>query len=71
MLYNGNRPGALGMLEGERSQEFVARRFNVARSTITRLVQRVSVTGNLADRLRSGAPRVTSVTQDNFIRQRH
>ena len=59
------------MLECGRSQDNVARRFNVSRSTITRLVHRVIVTGGLSDRPRPGAPRVTSVRQDNFIRQRH
>lgn len=70
-LSNEDRARALGMLESGRSQDYVARRFNVARSTVVRLVQRVNVTGSLADRPRSGAPRVTSVRQDNFIRQRH
>ena len=59
------------MLECGRTQDQVARRFNVSRSTIARLVQRVRATGTFADRPRSGAPRVTSVRQDNYIRQRH
>ena len=70
-LNNEDRARALGMLECGRSQDYVARRFNVSRSTITRLVHRVNVTGSLSDRSRPGAPRVTSVQQDNFIRQRH
>jgi len=51
----------------------VARRFNVADSTITRLVTRVNATGTTADRPCPcpGQPRVTSVRQDNYIRQRH
>ena len=59
------------MLECGRTQEQVARRLNVSRSTIRRLVRRVRVTGTFADRPRSGRPRVTSVRQDNFIRQHH
>ena len=43
----------------------------MSRSTITRLVQRVNATGSLSDRPRPGAPRVTSVRQDNFLRLRH
>ena len=57
------------MLECRRTQEQVVRRFNVLRSTIRRLVRRVTVTGTFADRPRSGRPRVTSVRQDNFIRR--
>ena len=70
-LNNEDRARALGKLECGRSQDYVARRFNVSRSTITWLVHRVNVTGSLSDRSRPGAPRVTSVRQDNFIRQRH
>lgn len=70
-LSNENRARALAMLECGRTQDFVARRFNVSRRTITRLVHRVNTTGSLLDRPRSGAPRVTSVRQDNYLRQRH
>ena len=70
-LSNEERARALGMLESGRSQDFVARRFNAARSTVIRLINCVNVTGSLSERPRSGAPRVTSVRQDNFIRQRH
>ena len=70
-LNNENRTRALGMLECGISQNDVAGRFGVSRSTITRLVQRVNTTGSLSDRPRSGAPRVTSVRQDVFIRQRY
>ena len=59
----------LAMLECDLSQDHVARRFNVARSTIVRLARRV--TGRAADRLRSGALRVTSVMRDNFIHHCH
>ena len=70
-LNNEDRARALGMLESGRTQDYVARHFNVSRRTVTRLVQRVNATGSLADRPRSGAPRVTSVRQDVYIRQRH
>ena len=61
----------LGLLAGGVSQNVVAGQYNVSRSTISRLVQRVNVTGTVDDRPRSGAPRVTSIRQDNLIRQRH
>lgn len=70
-LNNEERARALAMLECGLSENEVANRFNCSRSTVTRLVQRVRVTGTLADRPRSGAPRVTTRRQDNFIRQRH
>ena len=59
------------MLECGCTENQVAQRFNVSHSTISRLVQRVRVTGTFADRPRSGAPRVTTVRRDNYIRQRH
>ena len=66
LLNNENRARALRMLECGISQNDVARRFSVSRSTIARLVQRVNTTGSLSDRPRSGAPRVMSVRQDVF-----
>ncbi|MES9991864.1 MAG: helix-turn-helix domain-containing protein, partial [Candidatus Thiodiazotropha sp.] len=70
-LNNEDRARALGMLESGQSQDYVARRFNVSRSKIVQLVRRVNATGSLSDRPRPGAPRVTSVLQDNFIRVCH
>ena len=61
----------MGLLAAGISQNVVAGCYNVSESTISRLMQRVNVTGTAEDRPRSGAPRVTSVRQDNFIRQRH
>ena len=61
----------LGLLQAGFSQAAVARRFNVARSTVVRLVRRFGATGSAADSPRSGAPRVTSRRQDNYIRVRH
>jgi len=62
---------ALGLLAGGATQTEVARRFNVADLMITKLVTRINATGTTADRPRPGQPRVTSVCQDNYIRQRH
>ena len=65
------RNQALGMLRAGVSQAAVSRQFNVSRSTISRLVERVQVTGTANDRPRSGTPRLTSIRQNNCIRQRH
>jgi len=70
-LNSEERAQVLAMLECGRTQEQVARRFNVSRSTIVRLIRRVRDTGTSIDRPRSGRPRVTSIRQDNYIRQRH
>ena len=67
-MHNGTK---LGLLAGGATQTEVARRFNVADSTITRLVTRVNATETTAERPRPGQPRVTSVRQDHYIRQRH
>lgn len=70
-LNAADRASALAMLECGRTQEQVARRFNVSRSTIVRLCRRVRVTGSFQDTHRTGRPRVTSGRQDVYIRQRH
>ena len=70
-LNSEERACVLAMLECGRTQEQVARRFNVSRSTFRPLVRRVRVKGTFADRPRSRRPRVTSVRQYNFKRQRH
>ena len=51
------------LMQGQRQQQ-VANHFGVNVSTIERLVRRLRETGHLADRPRSGRPRVTS-RQDN------
>lgn len=61
----------IGLLQGNVSQRRIARRFNVHPSTISRLNHRYLTTGTVKDRPRSGAPRVTTRRQDNWIRQRH
>ena len=70
-LSSEERAQVLAMLECGRTQEQVSRRFNVSRSTIVRIIRRKRTTGTHADRPRSGRPRVTSIRQDNYIRQRH
>ena len=70
-LNSEERARVLAMLECGRTQDQVARRLNVLRSAIRCLVRHVRVTGTFASRPHLGRPRVTSVRQDNFIRQRH
>ena len=58
------------LMQGQRQQQ-VARHFGVHVSTIERLVRRLRETGRVADRPRSGRPRVTSQRQDRAIRLAH
>ena len=57
-------------MQGQRQQQ-VARHFSVHVSSIERLVQRLREIGRVADRPRSGLPRVTSQRQDRAIRLAH
>ena len=58
------------LMQGQRQQQ-VANHFGVNVSTIERLVRSLRETGHLADRPRSGRPRVTSRRQDRTIRLAH
>ena len=58
------------LMQGQRQQQ-VANHFGVNVTTIERLVRRLRETGHLADRPRSGRPRVTSRLQDRTIRLAH
>ena len=58
------------LMQGQRQQQ-VARHFGVHVSTIERLVRRLREIGRVADRPRSGRPRVTSQRQDRLIRLAH
>ena len=58
------------LMQGQRQQQ-VANHFGVNVSTIERLVRLLRETGHLADRPRSGRPRVTSQRQDRTIRLAH
>ena len=58
------------LMQGQRQQQ-VARHFGVHVSTIERLVRRLRETERVADRPRSGRPRVTSLRQDRDIRLAH
>ena len=65
------RARGLAMLECGRTEKQTARRFHVSRSTLTRLIRRVGVTGTFADRSCSVIPSITTVRQDNYIRPLH
>ena len=58
------------LMQGQRQQQ-VTNHFGVNVSTIERLVRRLRETGHLADRPRSGRPRLTSRRQDRTIRLAH
>ena len=45
--------------------------FNVHKSKIHRLLQRLTQSGSVSDRRRSGRPRITSATEDRRIRTTH
>ena len=58
------------LMQGQRQQQ-VARHFGVHVSTIERLVRCLRETGRVANRPRSGRPRVTSQRHDRAIRLAH
>ena len=58
------------LMQGQRQQQ-VARHFGVHVSITERLVQRLREIGPVADRPRSGRPRVTSQRQDRAIHLAH
>ena len=61
-----------GMLNAGMSGTVVSQHFGCTRKTIERLRKRFRVTGNqLADRPRSGRPRVTTATDDRYIVLQH
>ena len=70
-LTDVQRGRAIALLMQDQRQKQVANHFGVNVSTIERLVRRLRETGHLADRPRSGRPRVTSRRQDRTIRLAH
>uniref|UniRef100_A0A673WVV0 Tc1-like transposase DDE domain-containing protein n=1 Tax=Salmo trutta TaxID=8032 RepID=A0A673WVV0_SALTR len=65
------RERALGMPQGGMRTADVARAINCNVRTVRRLRQRNMETGRIADRPRSGRPRVTTPAQDRYIRTSH
>lgn len=70
-LTQDQRQAAVQMLLRGTSQAVIARNFQVSKSTITRLYQRLRQTGTTNDRPRSGRPRVTTRRQDRYMRLTH
>ena len=70
-LNNGERNQAIGMLNVGMSETVVWRHFDCTRKTIERLRRRFRVTGNVADRIRSGRPHVTTAADDRYIVLQH
>ena len=70
-LTDVQRGRAIALLKQGQRQQQVANHFGVNVPTIERLVRRLSETGHLADRPRSGRPRVTSRRQDRTIGLAH
>ena len=71
-LNNDERNQAqVGMLYAGMSATVVSRHFGCTRKTIELLQRRFLVTGNVADRPRSGRPRVTTAADDGYIVLQH
>ena len=70
-LTDVQRGRAIELLKQGQRQQQVANHFGVNVSRIERLFRRLRETGHLADRPRSGRPRVTSRRQDRTIRLAH
>ena len=68
-LNNDERNQAIGMLNAGTSATVVSRNIGCTRKTVERLRRRFRITGNVADRSRSGRPRVT--TDDRYIVLQH
>ena len=70
-LNNDERNQAIGMLNSGMSATVVSRLFGCTRKTIERLRKRFRVARNVADRPRSGRPRVTTAADDRYIVLQH
>ena len=70
-LNNDGRNQAIGMLNAGMSATVVSRHFGCAPKTIERLRRRFRVTGNVADRPRSGRPPVGTAADDCYIVLQH
>ena len=70
-LNQNQRLRAIGMLESGRRHADVAVQFGVSRVTVRRFAGRYRTSGSVANRPRSGRPRVTTRAQDRHIRTSH
>ena len=70
-LNNDEQNQAIGIVNAGMSATVVSRHFGCTRKTIERLRRRFRVTGNVADRPRSGRPCVTTAAEDRYIVLQH
>ena len=70
-LNNDERNQAIQMLNEGTPATVISRHFGCTRKTIEPLQRRFRVTGNIADRLRSGRPRATTAADDCYIVLQH
>ena len=70
-LNNDEQNQAIGMLNAGTPATVVSRHFGCTRKTIERLRRRFRVTGNVADRPRSGRQRVITAADDRYIVMQH
>ena len=68
---NDERNHAIGILNAGTSATVISRYSGCIRKTIERLRRQFRVTGNVADRPRSGRPRMTTNADDNYIVLQH
>ena len=68
---NDERNQAIGILNAGMLATVVSRHFGCIRKTMERLRRRFRVTGNVADRPRSGRARVTTAADDCYIVLQH
>ena len=66
-----NETKLFGMLNAGMSATVVSWHFGCTRKTIERSRRRFRVTGNVADRPRSGKPRMTTAADDRYIVLQH
>ena len=64
---NDERNQAIEMLNAGMSATVVLQQLGCTRKTIERLRRQFRVTGNVADRLRSGSPCVTTAADDSHM----
>ena len=70
-LNNDERNQAVGILNAGMSATVVSWHFGCTLKAIERLRRRFRVTGNVADRPRSGRPRVSTAVDDRYIVLQH
>ncbi|KAK7113816.1 hypothetical protein V1264_013029 [Littorina saxatilis] len=66
-LFKNERERAIGMLAAGQTAQAVSQVMNVHKSTISRLVIRLRVTGSTDDTPRSGRPSALTAGQERFI----